>query len=142
MTARRRTNSAVVSRRYTATDAIFPEGLYRALFDDFVASKAREVVTGKIENQLARAGEVRPGYFCTGNNGYRRKIDLFFGSEWGTQGLWFPFIHEFVDHLSNGGQCDDVGIYQIDLFSKLNKVLFAVVCACTRLKMGANGEEN
>ena len=35
-----------------------------------------------------------------------------------------------------------MGIQQTDLFRKLNKVFFAVVCACTGLKKGANGEES
>ena len=82
---------------------MFPQGLDSALFDDFVASEAREVVPGKIENLLSRVCEFRPGSICTGNYGYGREVELFFRSEWGTQGLWCPFIHEFVDLLSNGG---------------------------------------
>ena len=141
LTARRRTNNAVESRRSTAADTIFPEGLYSALFDDFVASEAREVVTGKIENLLSRVCESRHGTICTGNYGYGREVDLFFRSEWGTQGLWYPFIDEFVDLLSNGDQRDDVGTQQTDLFRTLNKMFFAVVCTNTGLK-SANGEED
>ena len=76
------------------------------------------------------------------NHGHGREIYLLFRNEWGTLELWCPFIHEFVDLLSNGGQGNDVGTQQTDLFRKWNKVYFAVVCAGTGLKKGANGEED
>jgi len=84
LTAHGRTNSTVESRRATATDTIFPEGLYHAHFDGFVASEASEAVAGKIENFLARVGEFRPESICTGDYEYRREIDLFFWNERGT----------------------------------------------------------
>ncbi len=65
LTAHGRTNSNVESRRATATNAIFPEGLYRAHFDSLVSGEAREVVAGKIKNQLARVGKFPPGSICT-----------------------------------------------------------------------------
>ena len=59
-----RTNSTVKSRRSTATDTIFTEGLNRAYFDrrrGFVASESCEVVAGKIENFLASVDEFWSG---------------------------------------------------------------------------------
>ncbi len=83
LTAHGRTNSTVESRRATATDTIFPEGLYRAHFDSSVSSKAREVEAGKIKNLHSRVGEFRPGSICTRDYGYRCEIGLFFWSERG-----------------------------------------------------------
>jgi hypothetical protein len=76
-----RTNSTVESRRSTATDAIFPEGLNRAHSDGFVAGESHEVVAKYIENLLARVEEFWPGTICTRNYGHRCKSILFFWSE-------------------------------------------------------------
>jgi hypothetical protein len=60
----RRTSGTIESRRSTAADTIFPEGLNRAyfcIFDGFVASESREVVVGKIEKRLARVDECWSG---------------------------------------------------------------------------------
>ncbi len=84
MTAHGRISSTVESRRATATDTIFPEGLYRAHFDSSVASGAREVIAGKIKNLAVRVGEFRPESTCTGDYGYPREIGQFFWSERGT----------------------------------------------------------
>ena len=71
--ANRRTNSTVKSRRSTATDTIFTEGLNRAHFDGrrgFIASESSEVVAGKIENLLAHVDEFWSGSICTRNYGH------------------------------------------------------------------------
>ena len=65
-----RTNSTVKSRRSTATDAIFPEGLNRAHFDGFVASESRGITAGKIENLLTRLDELLSGTICTKDYGH------------------------------------------------------------------------
>ena len=70
LTTNGRTNSTVKSRRSTATDAIFPEGLNRAHLDGFVASESREIIASKIENLLARVDEFWSGSICTRNYGH------------------------------------------------------------------------
>ena len=93
-----RTNSIVEFRRSTATNTVFPEGLYGAHFDSLVAGEAHEVV-GKIENLLARIGKFRPEPICT-ESYVGREIGLFLRSKRGTWVPCCPFIHELVDLLS------------------------------------------
>jgi hypothetical protein len=144
----RHTNSAIELRWATTTHTILPDGLDGALFDSFIASKASKVVARKIKHLLPGADELGSGSVWSRDDWYRCEIILFFCRERSTQRFWCPFIHELVDFLKADGVSDGVRrIFakkkrlQTYLLGELDKMLFASVCASTRLQKNANGEK-
>ena len=70
--------STIESTTATPTNTIYLEDLYRAHFDNFVASEASEVCSRKDQHLFDCVFRFRSGPIYTRNYGHRCEIGLFF----------------------------------------------------------------